>query len=309
MRTRGISAASCSTAAIIVAALMLASGGCDSRAPGGAKKFNVLCTVLPLYAIATQIVGDRADVAVELLIEPGVGCPHSYSLTVRDRRRIADADLIVAIGLGLDGFVTRGADRPDRVVETGPACDLIGDEGRTLGASAANPHVWVSPAQCVKLARAIQQALARTDPGRAAEFAANAERLIGRIETLVGEAGGLRKQVEGRKIATTGEVFDYLFRDLGLTVVASIETHEEEGMSPRALGMLVDRIKAERIGTAFVERGAGNRIAVTLKRETGVSICALDALTTAERLPLPADWYETRMRANLRAISEALAGK
>ncbi|GEM_PF-140847 len=65
----------------------------------GILAVNIVATINPYYLILREIAGDKLEIG--LLIRPGQN-PHIYSPTVSDVRRLNDADLIVANGIGLE---------------------------------------------------------------------------------------------------------------------------------------------------------------------------------------------------------------
>lgn len=102
-------------------------------------KLRIVCTFLPVYVFALNVVGDDPQVDVQLMVDRDVGCPHSYSLTGRDLKLISRADLLLANGLGAEPFLhqlLRG--RPKlKVLTLSDQCDLIGEPGAIAAVRAA----------------------------------------------------------------------------------------------------------------------------------------------------------------------------
>ncbi|MFH0788450.1 MAG: metal ABC transporter substrate-binding protein, partial [Pseudomonadota bacterium] len=69
------------------------------------KPLQVLCTILPIYSLTLNVVGQTPGVRVELLLPAHQGCPHNYDLTPGDLMRMARADLIIANGLEMEEFL------------------------------------------------------------------------------------------------------------------------------------------------------------------------------------------------------------
>src|SRR5579862_1704984 len=107
--------------------------------PPRSSRVRVLTTIFPLYDFARQI-GD-SNVDVRNLLPPGVD-PHEYALSPRDVETVANADLLIANGSGLDSFMTAalehsGASRL-RLVDCTTALVSNGDAG-----SPPDPHIWL----------------------------------------------------------------------------------------------------------------------------------------------------------------------
>lgn len=66
------------------------------------KRLKVVATILPTYLFTQAVAGDAAE--VEILIEPGTEV-HEYQSTPDDVQAIAQADVVVENGLGLEDFL------------------------------------------------------------------------------------------------------------------------------------------------------------------------------------------------------------
>jgi zinc transport system substrate-binding protein len=86
-------------------AWMAAPFSLQAREPG--RPLQVVCTILPVYILTLNVVGQIPGIDVKLLLPPHQGCPHNYDLTPSDLIKIARADLIVANGLGLEEFLEK----------------------------------------------------------------------------------------------------------------------------------------------------------------------------------------------------------
>lgn len=285
----------------------------QSQAPPTPR--TILCSVVPVYQLAQRVVGNTPGVRVELLLNPNAGCPHGYSLSPAERRKLETADVVLTIGLGLETFLDPV--RPHvkaRFVELGAACrtleaahdcDHEHDHAAHDHAPAKNPHVWMSPAETIRMTERLAQALAEFDPQRRVAYERNGAAYVARLNALVEEVAALAARCEKRKVAAP-EAFAYLTRDLKLEVVTTLPSHEGEDLAPRDLGEHIRRIRAAAADAILAERGAADRVPRQLARETGVGLVELDGLTRLEKSPPPADEHEVRLRDNLARIQKAL---
>ena len=69
---------------------------------------RVLTSFLPMYLFTRNVVGDAPGVAVEMMLPASLGCPHDYSLSPGDMKKIAEADLFLANGFGMEEFLHGG---------------------------------------------------------------------------------------------------------------------------------------------------------------------------------------------------------
>lgn len=308
--------------ALLAAAALLAGAASFARpaAPqaSSAATHNVVCTIVPIYSIAANIAADVPGVRLELLLEPDVGCPHDYQLRVSDRKKLAAAQLVLMNGLGLERFLDalrKGGGA--RFVELGAACETIASGGHTCDdpnhdhahePSAPNPHVWTSPAQAIRIARAVCEEFIRLDPAHKDRYTANADAYIQRLTAVADEYKSAAGKFKSRKFVTQHNVFDYLARDLQLEVVATLESSEQHEPSPRELETQIRTIRESGAAAIFAERGRSPRLPQRIADKTGVKLYTLDPLTTADKWPPPRDFCEQAMRANLRTLVTALGG-
>jgi zinc transport system substrate-binding protein len=118
-------------AAILVIVVALPRG--PQIRPAG--KIQIVCTFLPNYVFTRNVVGQSPEVGVRLLLPRNVGCPHNYVITPADLKAVAQADIIVANGLGLELFL-------DDLLRTNPKARLItiSDDCDVLEARSPDPH-------------------------------------------------------------------------------------------------------------------------------------------------------------------------
>lgn len=70
-----------------------------------ADKQTVLVTTFPIYQIVRNITQGQEDIKVDLMLPSQFGCPLDYSLTPQDMRKLAQADILVVNGLGMEEFL------------------------------------------------------------------------------------------------------------------------------------------------------------------------------------------------------------
>jgi ABC-type Zn uptake system ZnuABC Zn-binding protein ZnuA len=273
-----------------------------SRVAQGAD-LRVLASFLPMYLFAQNVVGDAPGVTVEMMLPASLGCPHDYSLSPGDMRKIAESDVLVANGFGMEVFLgapVRRANPKIVVVETASSVAPLRAEGRH---GDVNPHTWVSPRNAILQVRAIEKALSDLSPENAPVFRRNADAYAGRLETLAREFDEAASRFRNRKIVTFHNVFDYLARDVGLSIVGWIE--ETPGQEPSAGEMrdLIRTIRETKAAVVFAEPQYPQRLAAMVAREAGVPVRMLDPVSTGSAAMTA---YEDVMRKNLQTLAEAL---
>jgi len=277
------------------------------------EKFEILTTTFPIYQITRNITKGRKGAKVHLLLPPQLGCPHEYSLTPNDMSRLAKASLLIMNGLGLEEFLEGALKKanPDlKIIDTSKGiknrlhytCTHSGHDHAHQ--HDVNPHLFVSPVFSAKIAENIALGLSESDPGRAELYKKNAKEYGKKMEKLSADFARLGRKLENNRIVQPHGVFDYLARDMGLKIVATLLA---EGQEPSASGMikLVKIIKKEKVGAILTEPQYPDKIEKTLSRETGVPVIQIDP-TASGPLDAPLDYYEKAMRKNLETLKKTL---
>ena len=273
---------------------------------GAAGPLRVLTSFLPMEIFTRNVVGDTPGLTVESMLPASMGCPHDYALTPGDMRKIASADLFIVNGLGMEDFLgepVRRANPKVRTVETARAVLPIYEEH---GHGDVNPHTWVSPRNAILQVRAIEKALSTAMPAVAGAFRRNADAYVSRLSALAEEFEEAAKTFRRRNIVTFHNVFDYLARDLGLTVVGEIETAPGQEPSAGEIRNLSRTIRERNVPVVFSEPQYSPKLADALAREAGIPVRVLDPVATGS----PAlTAYEDAMRRNLSTLKEALSAR
>ena len=79
---------------------------------------RVLATTFPVYQIVRNITQNVLDVEVQLMLPAQAGCPHDYALTPQDMSKLAQADILVLNGLGLEAFLGSPSARAQKELHT-----------------------------------------------------------------------------------------------------------------------------------------------------------------------------------------------
>jgi ABC-type Zn uptake system ZnuABC Zn-binding protein ZnuA len=286
-------------AALLAAAVVL------SPFPPAAEEtgVRVLTSFLPIHLFTLNVVGDAKGITVEMMLPASLGCPHDYSLSPGDMKKIAAADLFLANGLGMEDFLGAPLGRANpgiRVVETASSVPPLRAEG---GHGDANPHTWVSPRNAILQVRAIEKALAEASPANGPIFHRNADAYVGRLASLAREFDEAARRFRNRNIVIFHNIFDYLARDLRLTVVGRIEETPGQRPSAREMQDLIRTIREREAAAVFAELQYPVKLARTVAEEAGVPVRMLDPVSTGSTAPTS---YEDAMRRNLRTLTEAL---
>jgi ABC-type Zn uptake system ZnuABC Zn-binding protein ZnuA len=277
---------------------------------------KVLAAETFLADIAQNVAGDRLK--VDALMPIGVD-PHSFEPTPADVRKVADSQVLIVNGAGVEAFLAKllqnaGGER--RVIEA--SAGLSGrtpHEGEavetdTAGQPETDPHFWLDPVSVIQYVENIRDGLSLADPGGKDVYARNAEAYIGKLKDLDAWIGEQVAQVPGsrRLLVTNHESFGYFADRYGFKIVGAVVPSVSSNASPSAqqLAHLVDAIKATGAPAVFLETGANAQLAQQLAQETGIKVVA-GLLTHSITEPGGiAPSYLEMMRYDTKAMVDAL---
>src|SRR5439155_7737457 len=145
VRTQRLSLSAVLAAVVISVLAASCSSGANSNGSGKPpEKLGVVATTVQITALARQVGGDRIQLRG---IIPAGADPHEFEATAGDLKAIAEADVILRHGVGLDAFVDKaissgGSARVVTVTEGLPLRPPALESGATLGAEEAfDAHV------------------------------------------------------------------------------------------------------------------------------------------------------------------------
>ena len=298
--------------------LCLCLGAPVAHAGDSTPQKTLVATVFPVWLLLRQVALGVPDVSVDLLLPAGTGCPHDYAMTPADRRKLARADVLVMNGLGLEGFLgqeskTRALLKPGAsLVDAAHGLnELLASEGSGhshpghAADSSANPHLFASPSMMADMTRSIAAQLAEADPAHAEQYRANGELTAARLDALAGECAATGKKLLHRNVIAQHSIFDYLARDIGITVEAKVQRHDGHEPSAREMLDLVRLIRGKNVAAVLTEPQYPSRTGQTLANETAIPCIMLDPVANGPD-DAPLDHYENVMRENLRTLEQAL---
>ena len=270
--------------------------------------------VATLNTVLTEIareVGGR-DAEVEGLVAPGVD-PHTFNPSPADIRTLVDADIVLASGLNIEGYLGRLAQSVGpggRLVAVGDALPSVMTFPGAGGRREPDPHWWQSIGNMVLAVDLVRVEFARARPPLASAFSERAAAYSARLEELEAWARDeMAKVPPGRRhLVTSHDAFRYFARDYGLTIHAIGGVSTEAEADARNVAALIELIRRERIRTVFAESSVDPRLVENLVRETGASLGGTLYADGLGPEGSGAESYASMYRHNVRAIVDGLRG-
>jgi len=314
--------------AVILALLLSLTAGCGRAVQTDVSGLRIVATIFPAYDWTREILGDRAgDASLTLLLGSGVDM-HSFQPTADDVVRISTCDVFIYVGGESDRWVDDAlaeAVNPNMVVVN--LMEILGDAAREEelvegmqadedeadGEAEYDEHVWLSLKNAMRFCGCIAERLGEADPENRADYAANADAYIRRLEDL---DRAYEAAVSAAPVHTLlfGDRFPfrYLTEDYGLQYYAafagcSAET-EASFETVIFLSGKVDELALPAVLTIETGDGKIARTIVDNTREKSAQVLCLDSLqsTTAQEIEAGAT-YLGAMEENLEILRRALS--
>lgn len=245
---------------------MLALAGCDRGAQTSAsasnsagpddRPYTIVTTTGMIADIAQQVAGEHAE--VNNLIGEGVD-PHLFTPTRSDVIALQNADVVLYNGLMLEGKMT---DVLVRLARTGKPVIAVAERLRdragyviTTEEEYFDPHVWMDVQGWMSAVELIADELSAFDPDHAADYQANAEAYLDRLEELDAYVRRVIGSIPetSRVLVTAHDAFGYMGRayDLEVRGIQGLSTESEAGV--RDVRELVDLLVQRDIEAVFIE--------------------------------------------------------
>jgi ABC-type Zn uptake system ZnuABC Zn-binding protein ZnuA len=278
--------------------------------PTAGHKLNVVATTTQIQDFVRNVGRDRVTLVPILGPEADA---HDYQPTADDARAIADADVILSNGVGLESSwlpaLLKNARKDAVAVELAKGAGIEvakGDEAEPEG----DPHVWQDVSNARKMVAAIRDTLGKADPAEAAAFQSNAAAYDAQLDRLDQD---IKAQIatipaDQRKLVTNHDAFGYFVRRYGLTFVGSVIPSITTDAEPSAAEVqeLVGAIKAEKVKAIYTETNLNPRLEQQIATQAGVKVYSNlygDALGPPGS---DGDTYLKAMQHNTKAIVDGL---
>jgi zinc transport system substrate-binding protein len=287
------------------AALLFALAAPASAAP------RVVVTLKPLHSLVAAVMD---GVAAPALLLPNATSPHTYSLRPSDTRALADADIVLWVGPGLETFLEKPlatvAGRAE-VIALAEAANLVLLPLREAGTEAEHGHdhgdgrdmhFWLDVGNAARVVSFVATTLAQRDATNAARYHANATGVLDELEALDQELATLLAPAARRPFLTLHDAFQYLEARYGLQGLGTLTVNPDRVPGARGLAAMRTVISEAQVGCVFGEPQFPKALGTALTQGTKARLVVVDSLGAAVS-PGPGAYAAT-----IRGLAQAFAG-
>ena len=292
--------------------------------PAASLAETVVTSFYPIYLFTLNLTDGIDGVEVHNLAAPGTGCLHDYQLQTGDMKKLAQADVFLINGAGMESFLPGVTDAFPTlpVVDASEGVALLDaevegvvidthddnheDEDHDHDSGSYNAHIWLDAANAQIMVNNLAEGLIAVLPEHAEAIAANRDAYLARLAVLDSELTEGLTGLPHRDIITFHEAFPYFAQAYGLNVAAVVNREPGDALSPARLAELVHVVRDLGAPPLFVEPQYDDMAARTLSAETGAPVYELDPVVTGPEENIPLTYYEDMMRQNMAVLQEAL---
>ncbi|NES80482.1 MAG: zinc ABC transporter solute-binding protein [Moorea sp. SIO2B7] len=291
---------------------------------------KIVTTFLPVHLFTKAVVGDTGQ--VDILISPGTEV-HDYQATPDDAKLLAQADVLVENGLGMEeflsGLVANAGNSQLQQINASEGIEVIEEEhdeheeekhghdehehekeehekeehGHHHGGK--DPHVWLDPVLAQQQVANIRDGLIAIDPNNADSYRTNADAYIQQLQQLDNEFKQKLAPVKGCNFITFHDAFRYLAQRYGLKQEAIVEI-PEDSITPQDIQRVQQLANQYQVKALFSEPGIEDKRIQQISSDLNLPIEKIDPLESGET---DTQYYFQAMRENLEALSRACQNK
>ncbi|MFB1083013.1 metal ABC transporter solute-binding protein, Zn/Mn family [Jeotgalibacillus sp. JSM ZJ347] len=288
--------------------------GGSSAVSSDTDPLSIYTTVYPLQYFAERIAGDEAE--VNSILPPGSDS-HTYEPTSKDVMAIAEADLFIMNGAGLEGY----ADSIAEAIESENVTIAEATEGIELSEGAHDhgdghdhdhgdydPHVWLDPIRSIDMAENIKDLLTDMQPENEALFEENFESLKAELEALDQEFSTGIEAAPGNHFIVSHAAYGYWEEAYDVYQIAISGLSPTQEPSQRELQSIVETAEAYGLHHVFFEQNITTKIAEIIREEISAETLKLHNLSvlTDEDIENGEDYFSL-MKHNLEQLNIALS--
>ncbi|MGK7939005.1 MAG: zinc ABC transporter substrate-binding protein [Crocosphaera sp.] len=289
---------------------------------------KIVTTFLPVHLFTKAVVGDTGK--VDILISPGTEV-HDYQATPEDAKLLAQADVLVKNGLGMEEFlsdlVANAGNSELQQIDSSEGIEVMeGEHGHDEHGhdehkhdehkheeekhghhhhGGKDPHVWLDPVLAQQQVANIRDKLIEIESSNADSYRSNAEAYIQQLQELDNEFKEKLAPVQGCNFITFHDAFGHLAQRYGLQQEAIVHI-PEDSITPQDIQRVQQLAKEHSVKALLTEPGIEDKRIKQISSDLNLSLEVIDPLESGETDP---QYYFQAMRSNLEALSRACQNK
>lgn len=300
----------------------------DEQGTESEEKLEVYTTLFAWEDFTKQIGGDHVN--VENVVPAGSDA-HTYDPTPQTLTNIAEGDVFVMTGNGMEGFagevestignqdvqiakVAEAANREEaHNHEEGESEEEHAEHAEESNSGdehdhgGTDPHVWIDPVQAKEAAGAIKDQLVEADPDNEQAYENNYEELAAELEELDERFQTLVDESSKNQFIVSHAAYGYWEERYGLEEIAVNGVNAQNEPSTQEINDIIDTAENNDLNAIMVEENIPSDTTDVLQEEIGAEVYTLNNLESASEEEI-ADGagYVSLMNENIDNLEKAL---
>lgn len=249
----------------------------DTGSPG----LKLVVSVAPQEYLLNKLKSPQSTVTV--VIRPGQN-PTTWDPSPRQMHEIVNADIMFPIGVPFERiWLPRLRQHAPNLVIADTLAGIKRIKHEDHGADThayphgdIDPHIWLDPLRCIRMAENMAKALQKTDPAQHRYYAMRLEHVRSELQQLHREIGDILKPLQQRTFMVFHPSWGYFAARYNLHQIAL----EKDGKEPSGtyLAHLIEQAQHKHIKVIFVQQQFSTKAARAIADQTGARIVTLDPL-------------------------------
>ena len=314
----------------ILGLILILSGCTGEKAEESSSKTMVYTTVYPLQYFTEQIGGEAIE--VKTIYPPGSD-EHTFEPSQKDMMKLADSDLFIFIGLGLEGFVDKAKETLKnenvKMVAAGENIEFVhsdvnhdpvheeehadehgaesSEEDHDHNHGDIDPHVWLDPLYSKELAESIKDALVEQMPEKKEHFEKNYSELAQDLDNLHNDFEQTVQNAVHKEFIVSHAAYGYWEERYGLDQISVSGLNSSSEPTQKELQKIIAEAKEHDLKYVFFEQNVSSKLTEILQKEIGAEPLMLHNLSVlTEENITENQTYFTLMEDNLASLKKAL---
>jgi zinc transport system substrate-binding protein len=276
------------------------------------NKLTIYTTVFPIQYFTEQI-GDKY-VDVMTIYPPGAD-EHTFEPSQKNMMNLADSDLFIYIGLGLEGFVEKAKQTlKNENVKLIPVAESLKlpkittvKEDEDGHRPDVNPHVWLDPIYSKEMALIIKNELVKKMPKNKKTFNENYNKLAKELDDLNRNYQQTISHAKNKKVIVTHAAFGYWETRYGLKQISISGLSTTNEPTQKELEKIVSLAEKEGIHYILFEQNFNSKLGRIVQEEIGATALTIHNLSVLSPENLKnKETYFTLMNKNLETLKTAI---
>ena len=307
---------------LALSGLLVACGDSQDSTPAPkAARLTVAASFYPIAEIVQRVGGD--DVELLALTAPGIE-PHDSELSAKQLDDLSQADIVFYIGGGFQPDLEKAvASLPKTTVAIDllKSVDVITSEEKDDHAeeesdehghdhSDTDPHVWLDPANMVKMSAIVSQEIAKVQTELASDLTSRQTEYAKELTEVGTLMDTTFASCERKELVSAHDAFTYFTKRANLIAVPISGVDPENEPSAKELEVVAKIAQDRNVTTVFFEEVLPKAFADTVAKAIGASVDSINAVETISQSDLDAGiTYSSIMKSNITKVAAALGCK